>query len=111
MKNSQKPRICFYGLYCYPLFNPQYGGVIGGWETRMAMIAKELARQGDFDITVIVADYGQPHIEYLEGVRLISWPGRKGNSSANSEASVGSSVHYGGEIKPDIKERGAFGLT
>lgn len=71
----------------------------------MAMIAKELARQGDFDITVIVADYGQPHIEYLEGVRLISWPGRKGNSSANSEASVGSSVHYGGEIKPDIKER------
>ncbi len=101
MKNSEKPQICFYGLYCYPLFNPQYGGVIGGWETRMALIAKELVRRGDFDVTVIVADYGQPHIEYLEGVRLISWPGRKGNSSA----SVGSSVHSGGEIKSDLKER------
>jgi len=72
-----KPKICIYGIYCYPLFNPQYTGHFGGWEVRGSIIAKEIAKRGQFDVTMIVADHGQPHIEYREDVRLMTWVGRE----------------------------------
>ena len=72
-----KPRICFYSLYCYPLFNSECQAPFGGWETRISLIAKELARRGNFDVTVIVGDYGQAPVEYRQGVRLLVWVGRK----------------------------------
>lgn len=84
-KITERPRVCFYGLYCYPLFNPKYNFQIGGWETRISLIAKELARRGNLDITMIVADYGQPHVEYRDGVQLISWMEKKGASPAEDE--------------------------
>lgn len=42
----------------------------------MALIAKELARREKFDVTMVVADHGQPHIEKRAGVVLYSWEGR-----------------------------------
>ncbi len=80
---TQKPRVCFYCLSCYPLFNPEYNYPFGGWETRISIIAKELVKRGNFDVTIFVADYGQPHVEYREGVQLISWPENKGEITAN----------------------------
>jgi len=79
----QKPHVCFYCLSCYPLFNPECICPFGGWETRISIIAKELAKRGNFDVTIFVANYGQPHIEYREGVRLISWPGPRVGSPAD----------------------------
>jgi glycosyltransferase involved in cell wall biosynthesis len=75
--NEKRPRVCIYCPYCYPIFNPQFKGHFGGWEVRVSVIAKELARRGNFDITIIVADNGQPQVEYREGVRLISWIGKE----------------------------------
>src|SRR5205085_1245281 len=42
----------------------------------IALIAKELAKRGWFDVSLIVADHGQPHKEQREGVALYSWVGR-----------------------------------
>lgn len=73
---SRKLRICFTIPSIYPLFNPENKTSFGGWEVRIALIAKELARQEKFDINLVVADHGQPHIEKLDGVALYSWEGR-----------------------------------
>lgn len=102
-KIKEKPRVCFYGLYCYPLFNPEYKFQFGGWETRMSLIAKELARRGSFNITMIVADYGQPHVEYRDGVRLISWMVKKGGSPAGNEIAR--------SVKKRLHGRGFSGKT
>lgn len=73
---AQKPRICFTIPSIYPLFNPENKTSFGGWEVRIALIAKELARRGKIDVNLVVADHGQPHIEKREGVTLYSWEGR-----------------------------------
>lgn len=77
MVEKGKPRICIYCPYCYPIFNPRVKGHFGGWEVRVSLIAKELVKRGNFDVTIIVADAGQPHVEERDGVRLVSWVGKE----------------------------------
>ena len=74
---ARKPRICFTIPSIYPLFNPENKTSFGGWEVRIALIAKELARRGKYEVNLVVADHGQPHIEKREGVTLYSWEGRE----------------------------------
>jgi glycosyltransferase involved in cell wall biosynthesis len=71
-----KPKVCFVAPYSYPLFNPQSQTMFGGWEVRIALIAKELAKRGNYAVSIIVADHGQPHKEIIEGVELITWKGK-----------------------------------
>ncbi len=72
-----KHKIVFICPYCYPLFSPRYRTMFGGWEVRISQVARSLARQGNYKVSIIVADHGQPHIETREGVELISWQGKK----------------------------------
>ncbi|MBI5353114.1 MAG: glycosyltransferase family 4 protein [Chloroflexi bacterium] len=102
---EEKPRICFYGLYCYPLFNTDHKYQVGGWETRMSLIARELAKRGNFDVTIIVAEYGQPHVEYRDGVRLVSWIGKRGGSPAQSESTDDSSNTNSRRKRPGLKSK------
>jgi len=74
---QQRIKVCFIGLYAYPLFNADCISPFGGSEVRVAMIAKELAHRGNLDVSVIVFDHGQPHIEMQEQVRVISWVGKQ----------------------------------
>jgi len=74
---SRKPRLCIIDPWVYPLFSPQQQGHFGGWEVRVALIARELARRGFFKVSVVVGDYGQPHIEHHRGITLYSWRGRE----------------------------------
>ncbi len=64
-------RICFVILNAYPLFNPDVKGVIGGAEVDSYYIASELAKDPNYQVSCIVADYGQEPIEVREGVTLI----------------------------------------
>jgi len=64
-------RICFVILNAYTLFNPEVKGVIGGAEVDFYYLAKELARDPNYQVSCIVADYGQEPIEIREGVTLI----------------------------------------
>ena len=51
--------------------------MFGGWEVRISQIAKALAQHSEYEVSILVADHGQPHIEYIENVRLISWVGKE----------------------------------
>lgn len=75
MKVKPNPRlkICFVSPYIYPLFDPEIKTMFGGFEVRLYQIVTELARRSNFDVCVIVADHGQPHQEFRQGVELISW--------------------------------------
>ncbi|MGB2807984.1 MAG: glycosyltransferase family 4 protein [Sedimentisphaerales bacterium] len=64
-------RICFVILNAYPLFNPDVKDVIGGAEVDSYYIATELAKDQNYQVSCIVADYGQEPIEVREGVTLI----------------------------------------
>lgn len=64
-------RVCFVILRAYTLFNPEVKGVIGGAEVDFYYIAKELAKDPNYHVSCIVADYGQEPIEIREGVTLI----------------------------------------
>lgn len=69
-------RLCIVSPWNYPLFNPQNQTHFGGWEVRITLIAKELARRGRLNVSVVVGDHGQPHVERIAGVTLYSWNGR-----------------------------------
>ena len=67
-------RVCFVILRAYTLFNPEVKGVIGGAEVDFYYLAKELAKDPKYEVSCIVADYGQEPTEVREGVTLIKTP-------------------------------------
>ena len=69
--NPRKIRVCFVGPKAYPIFNPDIQSVFGGAEVDLYMVATELAKDEGFDVSFIVADYGQPQEEMRENVRLL----------------------------------------
>jgi glycosyltransferase involved in cell wall biosynthesis len=64
-------RVCFVAPKAYPLFDPQVQEVFGGAEVDLYFLATELAKDADFQVTVIVGDYGQAPVETREGVTLV----------------------------------------
>jgi len=64
--------ICFIMPKAYPLFNRACPAYFGGAEVDLYMLAKELALDERFQISFIVADYGQPYIEERDGLFLIN---------------------------------------
>ncbi len=68
-----RPRlhVCFVAPKAYPLFNPEVESVIGGAEVDLYYLSTELARDNDFAVSFLVADYGQPPREKREGVELV----------------------------------------
>ncbi len=64
-------RVCFISPKAYPLFNPAVESVFGGAEVDLYMIATELAKDREFEVSFVVADYGQADEEMRENVRII----------------------------------------
>jgi glycosyltransferase involved in cell wall biosynthesis len=64
-------RLCFIAPKAYPLFNPAVKTVLGGAEVDLYFLATELAKDKDFVVTFITADYGQEETETVEGVTII----------------------------------------
>ena len=73
----QEPHLCITSPWNYPLFNSSCNSHFGGWEVRIALIARELAKRGNFRVSMVVGDHGQSHIEQCDGVTLYSWIGRE----------------------------------
>lgn len=71
MADNPRVRVCFISLKAYPLFNPQVKEVFGGAEVDLYFLATELAKDKDFVVTFITADYGQRQMETIEGIRII----------------------------------------
>jgi len=70
-ETEKKIRVCFVSPKAYPLFNSDIESVFGGAEVDTYMIATELAKDDGFEVSFIVADYGQPQEEVRENVRLL----------------------------------------
>ncbi|MHC4654821.1 MAG: glycosyltransferase family 4 protein [Planctomycetota bacterium] len=68
---DQPIRICFIILRAYPIFNPDVKDVIGGAEVDLYLLATELAKDKNFEVSFVVGDYGQEPIEVREGVTVI----------------------------------------
>jgi len=69
---SQNPvKVCFIAPKAYPLFNPKIKQVFGGAEVDLYYLATELAQDEKFEVSFIVADYGQPPVETVEKVTVI----------------------------------------
>jgi len=64
-------KVAFVTPKAYPLFNPQVEAVFGGAEVDVYFLATELAKDQGFEVSCVVADYGQAAMETREGVRLI----------------------------------------
>ncbi len=70
--NDRPVKVCFVMPKTYPLFNPEVEALFGGAEVDFYILATELAKDTDFDVSFVVADYGQPPIETRQNVRIIS---------------------------------------
>lgn len=68
---SKLTRVCFIAPKAYPLFNPNIKKVFGGAEVDLYFLATELAKDENFAVSFITADYGQQDIETIENVRII----------------------------------------
>lgn len=64
-------KICFLSLQAYPLFNSKCKATFGGSEVQVSNYAKELAKKTNYDVSIMVADFGQKKQEVIEGVRLV----------------------------------------
>ncbi len=70
-QTSRVVRVCFVCPKAYPLFNETVEGVFGGSEVDLYYLATELAKDAGFDVSFIVADYGQAAVETTENVTVI----------------------------------------
>lgn len=68
---GRRIRVCFIILKAYPLFNPKVESLFGGSEAEMYLVATELAKDKNFEVTFVVGDYGQDPFEVHRGVTVI----------------------------------------
>jgi len=69
--NIKAIKICFIAPKAYPLLNQDIKEVFGGAEVDLYFLATELAKDENFDVSFITADYGQEKIETIEGIKVI----------------------------------------
>lgn len=62
-------KICFVGLENLPVLAPEYSQHgIGGEQVQQTLLAKALSRR-DYDVSMVVADYGQPDGRAWHGIK------------------------------------------
>jgi len=72
MDSETKPiKICFIAPKAYPLFNLDVKKVFGGAEVDLYFLATELAKDENFAVSFITADYGQEQTETIKNVKII----------------------------------------
>jgi len=67
---KKKQRICFVAPFAYGLFYPASRQAFGGAEVQLFQLSTALAKQGEFEVFCILANFGQQE-EVKEGVRLL----------------------------------------
>jgi len=70
MTNPSPIHVCFVAPKAYPLFNPEYNGIFGGAEVDLYLLSRELAKDIQFKVSFVIADYGQPDNEIIHNVHL-----------------------------------------
>lgn len=70
-QSISKTRIAFVTNVGYSLFHEEISETYGGGQIDLYLLAKELYRRKNYDVTMIFLDYGQPFEEHIDGIRLI----------------------------------------
>jgi len=70
-RHETRIRVCFVSPKAYPLFNPNVKELFGGAEVDLYFLATELAKDENFAVSFITADYDQADIEIIDGVTVI----------------------------------------
>jgi len=67
-----KNKVCIVSLAAYPLLarNGLDIKIVGGAELQCVLLARELAK-GDFDVSFVVCDFGQPAKEIIDNIRVV----------------------------------------
>jgi glycosyltransferase involved in cell wall biosynthesis len=68
---KKKKKICFIQSFSYTFFNPEYKTGHGGSERQMYFLAKEIAKDSNYDVTFLVGDFGQEKEEEYDGIKVI----------------------------------------
>jgi hypothetical protein len=79
-----KKKICFISPHAYALFNPKINSTFGGAEVQMSLISKAISKNKNFDVNLMVADYGQKDIEKFEKVKI--WNSMNLNNTTFNQA-------------------------
>jgi glycosyltransferase involved in cell wall biosynthesis len=69
-RTDKKIKVCFVAPKAYEIFNPDTGDYVGGAEVDLYYLATEIALDSNFEVSAVVADYGQKGIEAIEGVTI-----------------------------------------
>jgi glycosyltransferase involved in cell wall biosynthesis len=69
--NTRRVGVCFIAPKAYPLFNRDVEELFGGAEVDVYLLAQELARDANFRVSFITADYGQEDVEVIDNVTVI----------------------------------------
>jgi glycosyltransferase involved in cell wall biosynthesis len=64
-------RICIVAFNAYPAVNPASGGQVGGTETRAWLLARQLAKRTDFQVSFAVRTTEPVQQDTVEGVHII----------------------------------------
>ena len=64
-------RLCIVAFNAYPAVNPASGGQVGGTETRAWLLARELAKRADIQVSLAVRTTDPIRQETVDGVRII----------------------------------------
>lgn len=69
--NKRPLRICIVAFNAYPAVNPLAGGQVGGTETRAWLLARQLAKQSDVEVSLAVRTTAPLTQSVVDGVRII----------------------------------------
>jgi len=68
---ARRVKVCFVAPKAYPLFEPAVKEVFGGAEVDLYYLATELAKDDNFEVSFITADYDQGASETRRGIKII----------------------------------------
>lgn len=64
-------KVCIVSAYAYYFFSNGKRGRVGGAELDLYYVGKYLVRQSGFDVSFVVADFGQNRVEKHEGMTIL----------------------------------------
>ena len=71
IKPKERLKVCFFNLFSYPLFNPKSKINFGGTEVQLSLMAKELAKDKNFEVSFLMGGAGgQPAQELISKVKI-----------------------------------------
>ena len=73
--------MCLVSANSYPLFNDECDAPFGGAELQVFLIAKHLAQDEKFIVSVIVGDFGQAETDHRYNVKLVKAHSRSGRAT------------------------------